>query len=178
MWRAKLLQRNDQLVWPRIVLAGVAIRQQDQAALMEQLMFANGDEMRMSDTILFLAHHGTHLAQTGEITEAEKIWGFCVDRSVESGHKAPCSVCLTHALEADLGPNGFQSQWWPVWLDSLETWSNAQSEQPFVRRYFKALLLKMKSQMAAQRGETENAAAFLQQLKALGKGEPAFKRLE
>ncbi|MGC6508313.1 MAG: protein kinase domain-containing protein [Myxococcota bacterium] len=174
----QVLQANSNLIWPRIVLADVAIQHADQEAINDQFLVSVGDEVLTANTITFLAHHGSNMAQAGDIKEAEKLWGFCVDIAVNTGHKAFAAVCLTHALEASKTPIDFQSQWWSMWLEFLESSSKSQAEQPFVRRYFKALHLKLKARMAAQQGEDENSAAFLQQFDALTKGELAFKRLE
>ena len=160
------IQTEDQnLASAHILLAAIAIAQNDEQARQTQLMIALGDETAGPEQSRFLLELGRLDAARGDLEEGLKIWDLCIREAHRTEHFNGAVHCAIAGLDGLiwLAP----PDTWPEWQEQVRSTLTHPAVDPDLKQLYSIHLMMAEAIGAARSGELTHAEALLSQIEAL-----------
>jgi len=161
----EVLVVDGNLTMARSLLASIYIQQDNEQKRLEQLMISLGDTTAPFEQLAFLQEHAVKLSNHGRLTEAEKIWGFCISQAQEAKDYNRALECASAALDALLWLKPPTE--WSAWTTQLEKLLAQPVYDADLRQFYTIRLMWSEATIYAQQGKVNEAKVILKQIQSL-----------
>lgn len=163
----QVLRQDSNLNQARLFLAGIYTQRNDEAQKNEQFFHALGDTATQSEQLFFLKHHGSQLANVGQLEDANKVWQFCVSLSSKAGMHSEATDCIVNAIFAQIMIGPVSGPEWDGLLLQLERQLLNPNRNDILGHFWSIVLQYAKGIAAVRNGQIDAALSHLRTISSL-----------
>ncbi|MEE2904068.1 MAG: protein kinase [Myxococcota bacterium] len=154
--KAEVHLKNILLTEPKFLaarqqLARIAIAKNEVAMRTQQLLMAMADDIPIGDQLEYLRHHGLHLYENGQLSEALKVWDFCIRQGNQAKETHLALECHRLGTRAILRFSAFEKL--QTWITKAEEIASGSPDKNNATDLFGLTQLWAKTTLAVQNND-------------------------